>query len=100
MKSTVKKYVSLFFVLVFAFSCFSLTVFAEDAETSTESLSFIEKIIVFFIGENAFVDGKFDFSSIPHVIYYKDSPMLMKIYDFFYEGFWNFLISVLNLFVK
>ncbi len=100
MKSSFKKCISLIFVLVFAFSCFSVTAFATDGETTTEALGFFEKIIVFLIGENAFVDGKFDFSSIPHVIYHKDSPLLMKIYDFFYEGFWSFLISILNLFVK
>lgn len=100
MKSSFKKYASLFFVLVFALSCFSITAFATDGEAAAESGSFLQEIINFFLGENALVDGKFDFGSIPHVIYYKDSPLLMKIYDIFYEGFWNFLLSILRLFVK
>ncbi|MBQ3149836.1 MAG: hypothetical protein IJB86_01170 [Clostridia bacterium] len=100
MKSSFKKYLSIFFVLLLAFSCFTVVSFAADGETATESVSTIQKILTFLFGENAYADGSFDFSSIFHTIVYKDSPIFMKIYDIFYYSFWDALIGILNLFTK
>lgn len=98
MKFNAKKFISLAFVLIFAFSCFSINAFAAEPQAA-EAGNFFQEAICFLIGEDAFVDGNFNFEAILHLIYYKDSPLLRTFYDAVYVAFWDMLISIINLFV-
>lgn len=96
MKKTFKISVSLLLAFIMLFSL-SVTAFAAD---TAQSGNFIQQILIFLLGENAFVDGSFNIGSIFHALFYKDTPAMYAILDPIYEGFWDFIISIINLFVK
>lgn len=62
-------------------------------------MDFLNDIITFFLGENALADGIVGLEDVLHALYYKDAPILTNIYDVIYEGFWKFLIGLINLFM-
>ncbi len=62
-------------------------------------MNFLTEIITFLLGENALADGWVGLSDILGALYYKDTPAIMAILDPIYEGFWNFLIGLLNKFM-
>lgn len=62
-------------------------------------MNFLTEAITFLLGENALADGLLDFGDIIHALYYKDTPAIMAVLDVIYEGFWDFLIGLLNLFM-
>ena len=94
-----KKLLSLTLVAVIVLSCFTITSFAADSSVAAETENVFVQFIEFFLGEVTFVDGNFEADGILHTLYYKDSPLLMNIWDAAYESFWNFLIGLLNLFM-
>ena len=98
MKLSFKKVVSLMLVIIIAASVFTVTVSAADVQAS-QSESVLMQIVSFFLGKEVFADGGFNPEALLHVLYYKDSPMMMKIYDAVYVAFWDMLISIINLFV-
>lgn len=62
-------------------------------------MDFLNDIITFLLGENALADGIVGLEDVLHALYYKDAPILTNIYDVIYEGFWKFLIGLINLFM-
>ena len=62
-------------------------------------MDFLNEIITFLFGENALADGVLGLEDILSALYYKDAPILTGIYDAIYEGFWEFLIGLINLFM-
>lgn len=62
-------------------------------------MEFINEIITFLFGENALADGFLGLEDVLSALYYKDTPILTNIYDVIYEGFWEFLIGLINLFM-
>ncbi|MBQ4338196.1 MAG: hypothetical protein IJC37_02110 [Clostridia bacterium] len=98
MKLSFKKVISLVLAMIITVSVFTLTVSAADAQAA-QSESILMQIVSFLLGEEVFADGGFNFEALLHVLYYKDSPMMMKIYDAAYVAFWDMLISIINLFV-
>ncbi len=62
-------------------------------------MDFLNDIITFFLGENALADGIVGFEDVLNALYFKDTPLLRSIYDVIYEGFWDFLLKILNIFV-
>lgn len=62
-------------------------------------MDFLNDIITFLLGENALADGFVGLEDVLHALYYKDAPILTNIYDVIYEGFWKFLIGLINLFM-
>ncbi len=98
MKLSFKKVISLMLAMIITASFFTLTVSAADAQAA-QSDGILMQIVSFFLGEEVFADGGFNLEALLHVLYYKDSPMMMKIYDAVYVAFWDMLISVINLFV-
>ena len=62
-------------------------------------MSFLTDIITFFLGENALADGWVTVGDVLGALYFKDTPAVRAILDPIYEGFWSFLIDVLNKFM-
>ena len=62
-------------------------------------MEFFNDIITFLFGENVLADGMLGIDEIFHALYFKDAPVLTNIYDVIYEGFWKFLIGLINLFM-
>ena len=62
-------------------------------------MSFLTDIITFLLGENALADGWVGIGDVLGALYYKDTPAMWAILDPIYEGFWNFLIDLLNKFM-
>ena len=62
-------------------------------------MEFITEIITFLLGENALADGWVGLGDIFQALYYKDTPAFMTIFDAAYEGFWDFLLGLLNRFM-
>lgn len=62
-------------------------------------MDFLNDIITFFLGENALADGFLGLGDVLNALYFKDTPLLRSIYDVIYEGFWKFLIGLINLFM-
>ncbi|MBQ7957594.1 MAG: hypothetical protein IJ279_06100 [Clostridia bacterium] len=62
-------------------------------------MDFLNDIITFLFGENVLADGALGLEEFFHAIYYKDAPIFTNIYDVIYEGFWKFLINLINLFM-
>ncbi len=62
-------------------------------------MEFLNEIITFLLGENALENGIVGFGDILNALYFKDTPLLRSIYDVIYEGFWEFLIGLINLFM-
>ncbi|MBE6756709.1 MAG: hypothetical protein E7555_09665 [Ruminococcaceae bacterium] len=62
-------------------------------------MNFLTEIITFLLGENALADGWVGLGDIFSALYYKDTPAIMAILDPIYEGFWEFLIGLLNKFM-
>lgn len=63
-------------------------------------MDFINEIITFLLGENALENGFVGIGDVLHALYFKDTPAIMTVLDAAYEGFWEFLLGLLNLFVK
>lgn len=93
-----KSYRKLLSLLLASAAVMSLGITAFAADTAQPD-GFVQQVLVFFLGENAFVDGGFNFGSVFHALFYKDTPAMYAILDPIYEGFWNFIISIINLFV-
>ena len=62
-------------------------------------MEFLNDIITFLFGENALADGFLGLGDVFNALYFKDTPLLRSIYDVIYEGFWKFLIDLINLFM-
>lgn len=62
-------------------------------------MEFLNEIITFLLGENALENGVVGLGDILNALYFKDTPLLRSIYDVIYEGFWEFLIGLINLFM-
>lgn len=62
-------------------------------------MEFLNEIITFLLGENALENGIVGLGDILNALYFKDTPLLRSIYDVIYEGFWEFLIGLINLFM-
>lgn len=63
-------------------------------------MDFINEIITFFLGENALENGFVGIGDVLHALYYKDTPAIMSVLDAAYESFWDFLLGLLDLFMK
>lgn len=62
-------------------------------------MEILNDIITFLFGENALADGFLSLGDVFNAMYFKDTPLLRSIYDVIYEGFWKFLIDLINLFM-
>ncbi|MBE6782537.1 MAG: hypothetical protein E7536_00825 [Ruminococcaceae bacterium] len=62
-------------------------------------MDFINEIITFLFGEGALADGVLGLGDIFNALYYKNAPILTNIYDVINDGFWKFLIGLINLFM-
>ncbi len=62
-------------------------------------MSFLTDIITFFLGENALADGWVGLGDVFGALYFKDTPAIRAILDPIYEGFWDFLIGLLDKFM-
>ncbi len=62
-------------------------------------MNFLTEAITFLLGENALADGWVGLGDVINALYYKDTPAIMVVLDKIYEGFWEFLLAVINLFV-
>lgn len=62
-------------------------------------MDFLNDIITFLLGENALADGSVGIEDLLNALYFKDTPLLRSIYDVIYEGFWKFLIGLINQFM-
>lgn len=100
MKFSWKKLISLAFVVIFAVSCLTMTASAADTQAPAGVDNAILQAVTFIFGEDAVVDGNIDMDKVLHVLYYKDSPLILKLLDIIYAVFWDVLLFIMNLFVK
>lgn len=62
-------------------------------------MDFLNDIITFLLGEEALANGIVGLEDFLNALYFKDTPLLRSIYDVIYEGFWKFLIDLINMFM-